>query len=74
MLEDIGVCGGRGVRERINNIVDKSRRLIRYLYLPLALIKLYKLKSSNLVLLHPTIYIVYYRHLLLKRGRPTPTY
>ena len=69
----MGVCSGRGVRERIDDIVDKSRRLIGYLYLPLALIKPYKLKLSNPVLLHPTIYIVYYRHLSLKRGRSMPT-
>jgi len=74
MLKDIGVYSGRGVKGRIDNIVDKSRRLIRYLYLPSALIKLYKLKLSNPVLLYPTIYIVYYRYLLLKRGRPMPIY
>ena len=59
--------------ERVNKIVDKSRRLIGYLYLLLALIKPDKLKLSNLVLLHPTIYTLYYRYLLLKRGRPMPT-
>ena len=55
-------------------MVDKSRRLIKYLYLPLSLIKSYKLALSSPVLLYPIIYAIYYKHLLLKRGRSTPTY
>jgi len=77
MTTDIKKYGGymvvKELGEKINKIVDKSRRLIGYLYLLLALIKPDKLKLSNPVLLHPIIYTLYYKNLLLKRGRPIPT-